>query len=129
MTDIYFDNAAKDIVIGDDGDLSLTSDTDVTEGIRQDLIARLQTFQGEYFLDEVGNQVGVPWIQEIFRVKPLPLDKTDRIIRNTILATPGISTVDELKLGYLTGDRVLTVDFICRTDDGALINDNIQIGS
>lgn len=128
MTDIYFDNANKDIVIGDDGDLQLTSDTDITEGIRQDLIARLQTFQGEYFLDEVGNQVGVPWIQEIFQVKPLPLEKTDRIIRNTLLATPGVATVDELQLGFLTGSRALTIDFVCRTDDGALINDNIQIG-
>ena len=127
MSDIYFDNATKDIVL-ENGDLKLTSDVDTTESIRQDLVARLQTFQGEYFLDEVGNQVGVPWIQEIFNIKPLPVDKTDRIIRTEILSTPGIATVDELRLGFNTGNRALTVDFICQTDDGALISDNIQIG-
>lgn len=126
MADIFFDNIAKDIVI-ENGDLKLTSDVDSTEGIRQDMIARLQTFQGEYFLDEVGNQVGVPWIQEIFRVKPLPIDKTDRIIRNQLLQTPGVATVDELKLGFIKETRGLTIQFVCRTDDGALIKDNIQI--
>jgi hypothetical protein len=127
MADIFFDNATKDIVL-ENGDLKLTSDVDVSEGIRQDMIAQLQTFQGEYFIDEVGNQVGVPWLQEIFQVKPLPLEKTDRLIRNTLLSVEGVATVNELKLGFETGDRGLLIDFICETDDGVLISDNIQIG-
>ena len=127
MADIFFDNATKDIVL-ENGDLKLTSDVDTAEGIRQDLAARLQTFQGEYFLDEVGNQVGVPWIQEIFQVKPLPLEKTDSIIRNTLLSTDGVASVNELKLGFETGDRGLLIDFTCTTDEGVLIKDNIQIG-
>jgi hypothetical protein len=127
MADLSFDNDVKDIELLD-GDLKLTSDDSITEGIRQDVIARLQTFQGEYFLDDSGTTVGVPWIQEIFRAKPLSSAKADRIISTQILETPGVASVDQLTITFETTNRALIVDWIALTDDGVLITDNIQIG-
>ncbi len=127
MADLSFDNAVKDIELLD-GDLKLTSDDSITEGIRQDVTARLQTFQGEYFLDDSGTTVGVPWIQEIFSVKPLSSAKAHRIISSQIIETPGIATVDSLTISFETTNRALIVDWIALTDAGVLIKDNIQIG-
>jgi hypothetical protein len=125
MTDIAFDRTLGDIQLVN-GDLKFTSDVGLVESIRQDLVARLLTFAGEYFLDDSLN-TGVPWVQEVFRQKPVSYEKTDKIVRDTILATAGIAKVDSIVFD-LGSSRQLKIDFVAITDDGEQIQDNIEVG-
>ena len=125
MTDVAFDRDTLDIQLVD-GDLKFTSDVGKVEGIRQDLIARLQTFAGEYFLDDSLN-TGVPWVQEVFQQRPISYEKTDKIVRDAILGTPGIAKVTSIVFD-LGSSRQLKVSFVAITDDGEQIQDNIEVG-
>jgi hypothetical protein len=125
MTDVAFDRDTVDIQLVN-GDLKFTSDVSRVESIRQDLVARLQTFAGEYFLDDSLN-TGVPWVQEVFQQKPVSYEKTDKIVRDAILATPGIAKVDSIVFD-LGSSRQLKVSFVAITDDGEQIQDNIEVG-
>ncbi len=125
MTDVAFDRDTLDIQLVD-GDLKFTSDVSKVEGIRQDLVARLQTFAGEYFLDDSLN-TGVPWVQEVFQQRPISYEKTDKIVRDAILGTPGIAKVTSIVFD-LGSSRQLKVSFVAITDDGEQIQDNIEVG-
>jgi len=125
MTDVSFDRDTLDIQLVD-GDLKFTSDVSKVEGIRQDLVARLQTFAGEYFLDDSLN-TGVPWVQEVFQQRPISYEKTDKIVRDAILGTPGIAKVASIVFD-LGSSRQLKVSFVAITDDGEQIQDNIEVG-
>ncbi len=125
MTDVAFDRDTLDIQLVN-GDLKFTSDVSKVEGIRQDLVARLQTFAGEYFLDDSLN-TGVPWVQEVFQQRPISYEKTDKIVRDAILGTPGIAKVASIVFD-LGSTRQLKVSFVAITDDGEQIQDNIEVG-
>ena len=125
MTDVSFDRDTLDIQLVN-GDLKFTSDVSKVEGIRQDLVARLQTFAGEYFLDDSLN-TGVPWVQEVFQQRPISYEKTDKIVRDAILGTPGIAKVASIVFD-LGSTRQLKVSFVAITDDGEQIQDNIEVG-
>lgn len=132
MADINFDRITNDILLND-GDLAFTQDfvdasLAVSEGIRQDLIARLYTFQGEYFLDESGAGYGSPWYQQILTVKPLPLEQADKVVRRIILGTNGVASVEQILFNFDRSDRSLDITFVAKTDAGQLIQDNIVLG-
>ena len=122
MADICVGNDGNDIVL-QNGDYCLTSDTNIAEGIRQDVKARLLTFEGEYFLDLSGNQVGVPWIQT--RLQKPGLDEVDSIIRAFIEDTPGVSSVESLLFNFTRSDRKMEIQFTALTNAGSLVQDNI----
>ena len=148
MVDISYDRIADDLELLN-GDLKFTSDVDssgaaaasanalnlapvteqgTVEGIRQNLISYLLTFSGEYFLSQNDNGYGVPWVQEIFRPKPLEVARATRVIRNAILTVDGVATLEELRLIPQKSSRILQVEFVARTDSGALIEDNVLVG-
>ena len=134
MSDINYNRqiATPDITLIN-GDLAFTGDVvdsslALSESIRQDLVAKLYTFKGEYFLDESGNGYGTPWIQEILSQKPLPLEKADRVVRQALLTTRGVASVEQITFNFDRTDRGLDISFIAKTDAGQLITDNVVIG-
>lgn len=124
--DISYDRVTDDIVLDGDGDLVFTSDTNLTEGIRQDVVATLKTFAGEWFLDN-GNNVGVDWIGQILSVSPVDYAKADQLVRGTIQRIAGISSVVSIEFDLERSDRKLDITFVALTNNGATIQDNIQV--
>jgi len=104
-------DANEDLAL-EEGDFVLVAGA---EGIASDLKARLQTFLGEWFLD---TSIGLPYFTEIFGKTPVP--RLETIFREQILATPGVASIEVLRLQK--SGRTLTLTFRVLTDFGALID-------
>lgn len=94
-----------------DGQIVLVTGIDA---IRQDVLVRLRTFRGEWFLDR---RIGVPWFQKILGHK-VGLPAVERVLRAAILATPGVEAITELALDFDPATRSLSLDFEARTIEG-----------
>lgn len=111
-----------------DGDLVLTSDADArgTNNILQDILTRLRTFEGEWFLD---NTIGTPWFQRILVKRP-DIGLINGTLKAEILKTPGVFSLNKFQS---TEDRVtrrLMVAFHCDTVAGRVAyNGNVLQGS
>lgn len=133
MSDIYFQDSTQqqggdgssDIVL-ENGDLKLTSDVSTVEGIRQDVIAVLSTFAGEYFLDDSQNY-GVPYIQEIFSQKPINYSATSSIIGGAILGVNGIASIVSIDLESNAGTRTMDIQFQAVTTTGETITAKVEV--
>ena len=124
--DISYDRLTDDIILDGNGDLVFTSDTDLTEGIRQDVVSTLKTFAGEWFLDN-GKNVGVDWIGQVLSVSPVDYAKADQLVRGTIQRIAGISSVVSIEFDLERSDRKLDITFVALTNNGATIQDNVQV--
>ena len=105
-------SATHDLVFEDD-ELVLIEGR---EAIAQDVLVRLQFFQGEWVLDI---RLGMPYFQKILGKKPR-LAAVKSIFRDAILGTPGITAVNDLDLSYTGVTRVLSVSFTAETTDGSV---------
>lgn len=99
-----------------DGDLVLTSDADPRgeNPIKQDILQRLRFGQGEWFLD---NTQGFPWFQQAF-TKGADLGKIDALIQNTILGTPGVTSLQDYSSSVNSAARLFTITFQAVTTNG-----------
>lgn len=104
------------------GDLVLTSDVNPlgTNAVLQDVLQRLRSFLGEWFLD---NSQGVPWLQQIL-VKGPTQAGIDAILQNTILATPGVQTLLNYQSDFDASQRTFAVSFTARTSQGTVTYTN-----
>lgn len=115
MVDLKLDPLnANDIEFVDD-DFGLTSDGDA---IRQHVLIRLKFFQGEYFLNQ---NEGVPYYQQIL-IKNPRLSVIRALLQETILETPGISSISDFELSLNTSSRLLEVSFTATTDLGEILD-------
>jgi hypothetical protein len=99
-----------------DGSLVLTSDADTrgTNNVLQDILCRLRTFQGEWFLD---NELGMPWFQLVLGKNP-DLWLINSRIKATILETPGVFSLDRYTSTLERSTRRLPITFACTTVAG-----------
>lgn len=103
------DVASGDALI-DDIDIS-TGDLVLIDGIQaigQDILIRLRTFLGEWFLDQ---RVGLPWFQQIL-VKTPDSSTVRAILVQAITTTKGVDRLDDLRLDFDSADRSLSVFFV-----------------
>src|SRR6478752_2230488 len=97
MGDLSLDLVASSATYGDllvaGGDLVLTSDVDPrgAHPVLQDILTRLRTFQGEWFLDTT---IGVPYYQTIL-VKAPDMTAIATALKDQILSTPGVLTLNQ----------------------------------
>ncbi len=111
-TDLAIDITTQDLELVD-GDLSLVEGLDA---ISQSIKQRLQFFLGEWFLS---TNDGVPWFQSIF-VKSTNLLLVEAILRDRVLATPGILELNSFNFDYDNITRKLSVRFNATTINGDL---------
>jgi hypothetical protein len=100
-------------------DLALTSDaqpTSPTNPVQQDILQRLRMFLGEWFLD---NTKGVAWFQQIL-IKNPDTSKIDLILLNTILTTPGVTSVTAYSFTPNFAARTLQVTFSATSTSGPI---------
>ena len=109
------------------GDLTLTSDVNEngTNPVLQNIIQNLSFFLGEWFLD---NTQGIPWFQQIL-VKGTDSAVVDAIIKNTIMATPGVQTLTSYSFSINTAFRTATISFSVLTSTGTVsYSGNVSVG-
>lgn len=116
---------AYDLLIDDEaagtGDLVMISgDLVINSGIdavRQAAYSRLRFFKGEWFADEL---VGIDFWGSIL-IKNPSLPDIREIIRQELLATPGIRSVEQILLDLTNSTRALAVSFAAMQDDGTML--------
>jgi len=106
---------AGDIYLGNDSSPVLT--TTLSEQVAQQLYIRFKFFRGEWFLDET---VGFPWFQLVLGQKT-PIDIVAQLIRQLILTTPGVKSLESLEMGTVTAARSISPRFSCTLDNGAVL--------
>ncbi len=112
MSDIALNTTTDDIKL-EKGDLVLTIGR---EAIRQHLQQRIRSFSGEWFLDLAA---GLPYYQSIL-VKNPNLQAIQGILQAEIIATPGVTELQDFRLNYDNKTRRLTCEFTVSTIDGEI---------
>lgn len=132
MSDIFVDKLTNDIRITG-GDIVFTSDISFEEVMLQKIRALLNTFEGEYYKDDVNNpQIGVPYYQKIF-TNNIPTAKlADNVFRQALLSVDGVSSVEELAFSINSRTRELIVRFkvkISSQTTTTTVQDEILLGA
>lgn len=91
--------------------------TDPASAGAQKLRNQFQIFLGEWFLD---SRIGMPYYQEVF-VKDPNLGVLGQLFRGVILKTPGVKSVENLKVSFDNATRNANVTFAATWDDGSVI--------
>lgn len=119
----------RDLLLGDDNDLVITTDLQFTKGITavaQSCRIALQMFAGEWFLDL---DAGIPYWDSILAQKPDVAIKAARIaFRSELLTSDGV--IDVLKLGvtYDGDTRTMSITWQVLTALGETPVDSIAVG-
>jgi hypothetical protein len=113
----------SDLQLDDNGDILVTNDAltlvDGDAAIRQHLTIRLRFFLGEWFLD---SRLGVPYFGSVL-VKNPNLVLVRGIMRQAILSTPGVASLERFDFTYTNATRKMELDFtVRRTSDGGLLD-------
>ncbi|ODN41079.1 hypothetical protein [Piscirickettsia litoralis] len=103
-----------DFLLNDDHDIDFSSlSLHLTDSLAQRLSIKLNTFQGEWFLDDTA---GIPYFQNILGNK-VTADVIDSIFKKAILEEKDVSTIleftssiDNAKRKYTYTARVLSAD-------------------
>ena len=118
MSDLKLVNSPVSPYFGDlelDGnDLVLTVGT--VENVGQNILQRLRTYLGEWFLD---NAIGLPYYQQIL-VKNPDQGNIDAIFLNAILGTRGVQQVNRYEFRVDFNTRQLFVTFSAQTVQGTV---------
>ena len=109
-----------DIKLGEDGDISLVNgDAQTTsigaEDLAQRLRIRLNTFQGEWFMD---NTLGIDWWNRVMGKNRSKM-AVDALIQDAILKEPDALQIVSYTSSIST-DRKFSCSFRVRTEDGAI---------
>jgi len=107
-------------------DLETTSfELHVVEGIdatAQRIKIRLKLFLGEWFLDLLA---GIPYYQDIL-IKSPDINKVNALIREAILTTPNVLSIEEYEYALNNTTRTFSVNFKCLTSVG-VVESNIVL--
>ena len=103
--DLALDVATGDVAVVTDGD-----------GIMQDILVRLRTFRGEWFLN---TDAGVPYFQDIF-LKNVNLHRVSSVLKDAIIGTPGVTALTSFELSLTTATRALSLAFRAITEEGEI---------
>jgi len=106
------------------GDMQITNnamvlETDVSEETRQRLTSKLQTFLGEWFLNE---NIGIPYYQDILKKHP-DLRRIKALFHEVIIADEQVASLESpLVLDYDAGSRSLSLAFEALLNDGVYLS-------
>jgi hypothetical protein len=81
-----------------------------SESVAQNVVTRLRTFKGEWFLDL---DAGVGYLQDIF-VKPANVPLSEADLKAEIIKTDGVATLNsfQFNLNHVTRQATLSADVV-----------------
>jgi hypothetical protein len=87
--------------------------------VAQHVMVRLKSVKGEWFRN---TDAGVPYFEEILGQRNPDIARIQRIFERTITSTPGVASLDQIKLSFDNTTRSLRVHDveITTTDDEVL---------
>lgn len=91
------------------------------ESVAQNVVTRLRTFKGEWFLD---TDFGVAWFQSIL-VKPSNIPLSEALIKAMIIATDGVDQIKSFSLTVNSAKRIASLSVSLTTIYGT--TENIQV--
>lgn len=89
----------NDLEVTADGDLRLVTDA---EAIGQHTRQRISFFKGEWFLDL---DVGLDWFGKVLGGSSARIPVMEAMVKETILATPGVTDIVEISLRHDRASR------------------------
>jgi len=92
--------------------------------IAQKIRQRLGFFKGEWYKDVT---LGVPWLQDVL-IKSPSLEVVRSVVRNAILAVPGVTSVPQCYVNFDTPTRVATITFTAVYGDAKTLEDSLTLG-
>lgn len=121
-------DAPRDLLLGSDNDLVVTTDLAFTRGIEavtQSCRIALQMFQDEWFLDL---DVGLPYWQSILAQKPSVAIAAARIfVARELRLVDGVLDILKLDVSYDGANRKLVIDWQVSTALGETSTDTIAL--
>jgi hypothetical protein len=114
MPDLKLDPLVGDLFVAADGRAALTDDAS-GETTAQHVRIRLRMFKGEWFLNKA---LGIDYIGQVF-VKNPNMAAIASIFKNTILGTPGVSSIVTYNQTFNPATRSLLVVTTILTTSGA----------
>lgn len=108
------------------GDVVLTTDVDPrgTDPVLQNIVQRLRTYEGEWFLDLTD---GTPWYQEIM-LKGAKQSDRDNAIQAVILNTPGVAVLTRYASTYDHAKRRASITFQALKAAGGVVDYTVNLG-
>lgn len=121
---LALDTNTWDIFLDSTGNLARLDDS--TQDRLEDLICqrvrhRLQTFQGECYLDR---SVGVPYFSEVLKKNP-DLRRVKNLLLATINGVEGVKKIIDFSVGFAARTREYKVIFTIEAYDGTIVEGNI----
>jgi hypothetical protein len=99
---LAIDQDTNDLFLAGDGNLSTVTDA---EAVGQHGRQRLQTYSGEWFLD---NTCGVPWLDQILGQAYDP-SLAESVVKAELLDTDGITEITSFSVSFQKSDRGLII--------------------
>ncbi len=121
MPDLKLDPSTWDLDLSGSA-LHLTDDT-TGETVAQAVAMRLQLFRGEWFLD---NRLGIDYFGQVL-IKAPSLSDIEAIMRQAILATPGVSAITSYSQTLDRAARSLAISTTIQATNGTSITINAQV--
>lgn len=117
---IAVDRETGDLALSADGTQVLFTEATV-DTIEQRIRTRLQTFRGEWYLNE---DIGVPYFDEVF-VKNPDTSRIRALLMAELSKVPGVSEIVSFDTSFNPGERTFSVAFKCRADTGETVEGTI----
>lgn len=105
--------AYGDLALSDSGDLIVNTSQDA---VRQAVELRLRAASGDWFMD---TSAGLPYSQFFKSGQYDPM--MDSLIKNQILATPGVLGLLSWNVSVSRATKVVTIAFEAETDTGTIV--------
>lgn len=110
----------SDLLQTDSNDVAVVNNalvlTDGLQQVKQELMQRLQTISGEWFLD---TSVGLPYLTDMTQ-KGMKLSTAAQYFRNEINACPGVLAINKLELSLDNTTRRLSVAIEVQGETGEI---------
>lgn len=118
---------ARDLFLTEGGDLALLAGDLVLvrgrEAIAQEIRIRLRFFLGEWFLDVLA---GVDHFNQVL-TKPPNLPRASDVLVRAIAATPGVASVEEVRLQFIGEDRRLEASYRALLESGETVEGQVEV--
>lgn len=112
--DLYLDDSGQLEWIGGD----ITDQEDYSRMVLQRIRCRLLFVKGEWYLDQ---RQGTPWREKIW-VKGVTEDTVRRVIREVVVKTPGVQSLNSLEVSIDKQTRTASISLTATSDLGTVVS-------